>query len=514
MQPAHSLNRSINALRNRLDYVLRAWTVDNYEALLRFYVHIMPQLLDAERCGVFVLDSVRQRILSKAGTGLRAGEIEAPLEGSVVGRVLSTGERVLDNHLGDFPGFHQEAARQTGFVTHSMICAPIRSLAGGHVIGALQVLNKRHQDGFDEHDAALVDEVGEYLAMALDNIVLNEEIVELSDVLEREVSSFQSEYLGDVPFIAQSESMRAVMETVALVGATPVSVVIQGENGTGKEVIARMIHEARHDDNAPFVAVNCAAIPENLMESEFFGYEKGAFTGAINARKGRFEEAKGGTLFLDEVADLPASMQPKFLRAIQEQEGTRLGSNDVIPYDVRVISASNRSLRAEVAAGRFREDLFYRLFSVEIVVPPLRERAADIVPLATTFLRDVCRRFSKTIPGFTPALLAQLESYEWPGNVRQLLREVERLVALSPEGQQLTTEHCSPELGRVAQLLSERSKVVSTDINLPDQVQALEIRLIQHALSEANGNKVRTAAILGISRQGLHKKMKRYGLDG
>ena len=269
----HIPNCSINALRNRPDYVLRAWTVDNYR-FSACYVHIAA----ASGCGTMrrICAGLRTPAYLKAGTGLRAGEIEAPLEGSVVGRVLSTGERVLDNHLGDFPGFHQEAARQTGFVTHSMICAPIRSLAGGHVIGALQVLNKRHQDGFDEHDAALVDEVGEYLAMALDNIVLNEEIVELSDVLEREVSSFQSEYLGDVPFIAQSESMRAVMETVALVGATPVSVVIQGENGTGKEVIARMIHEARHDDNAPFVAVNCAAIPENLM-GEFFGYEKGVY---------------------------------------------------------------------------------------------------------------------------------------------------------------------------------------------------------------------------------------------
>ena len=514
MQPAHSLNRSINALRNRLDYVLRAWTLDNYEALLRFYVQIMPQLLDAERCGVFVLDSVRQRILSKAGTGLRAGEIEAPLEGSVVGHVVSTGERVIDNNLDKFPGFHQEAARQTGFVTHSMICAPIRSLAGGHVIGALQVLNKCHEDGFNEHDAALVDEVGEYLAMALDNIVLNEEIVELSDVLDREVSSFQSAYLGDIPFIAQSEPMRAVMETVAMVGATPVSVVLQGDNGTGKEVIARMIHEARHADTAPFVAVNCAAIPESLMESEFFGYEKGAFTGATGARKGRFEEARGGTLFLDEVADLPVSMQPKFLRAIQEQEGSRLGSNELISYDVQVISASNRSLREEVAAGRFREDLFYRLFSVEIVVPPLRERADDIVPLATTFLQDVCRRFDKNIPGFTPKLLAQFETYDWPGNVRQLLREVERLVALSPEGQRLTTDHCSPELGRAVAASANIATTISTDVDLPDQVKALEIRLIRYALHQANGNKVRASAALGITRQGLHKKMKRYGLDG
>lgn len=495
---------------------MRAWTVDNYEALLRFYVSIMPQLLDAERCGVFVLDSVRQRILSKAGTGLRDGEIEAPLEGSVVGQVVSTGERILANDLSEMPGFHQEAARQTGFVTRSMICTPIRSLAGGHVIGALQVLNKRPPARFDERDASMVAEVGEHLAMALDNIVLNDEIVELSDALEREVSTFQSTYLGDVPFIAESKAMRSVMETVAMVGATPVNVVIQGENGTGKEVIARMIHEARHPGTAPFVAVNCAAIPENLMESEFFGYEKGAFTGALGARKGRFEEARGGTLFLDEVADLPLAMQPKFLRAIQEQEGTRLGANDVIEYDVRVISASNRPLREEVAAGRFREDLFYRLYSVEIVVPPLRERADDIVPLAMGFLRDVCRRFDKSIPGFSTALLGRFERYGWPGNVRQLLHEVERLVALAPDGQYLTVAHCSPDLAEIADAAPELPVAdieAPVQLDLPSQVKALEERLIAAALAQADGQKGRAADLLGITRQGLHKKLKRYDVE-
>jgi len=474
----------------------------------------MPQLIEAERCGVFVLDSVRQRILSKVGTGLREGEIEAPLEGSVVGKVVSTGEAVLSNDLDTHPGFHQQAARQTGFVTRSMICAPIRSLAGGHVIGALQVLNKLHPGGFDERDAALVEEVDEHLAMVLDNIVLNEEIVELSDVLEREVSTFQSTYLGDLRFIAESKAMCSVMETVAMVGATPVNVVIQGESGTGKEVIARMIHEARHSDTAPFVAVNCAAIPENLMESEFFGYEKGAFSGAVNTRKGLFETAKGGTLFLDEVADLPAVMQPKFLRAIQEQEGSRLGSTHVIPYDVRVISASNRSLRGAVDAGLFREDLFYRLYAVEIGVPPLRERRADIVPLALGFLSDVCRRFNKHVPGYTAELLARFEGCAWPGNVRQLLHEVERLVALSPEGAELTSAHCSLELMQASTDVIAEPAEVPDDLNLPRRVQALEMELIRRTLARAKGHKGQAAEALGITRQGLHKKLKRYGMEG
>ncbi|MBT6275267.1 MAG: sigma 54-interacting transcriptional regulator [Chromatiales bacterium] len=174
-----------------------------------------------------------------------------------------------------------------------------------------------------------------------------------------------------------------------------------------------MIHRARYGDEAPFVAVNCAAIPEALMESEFFGYEKGAFTGASGSRKGRFEEAHNGTLFLDEVADLPASMQPKFLRAIQEKEGVRLGANRPQPYDVRIISASNRPLRDEVAAGRFREDLFYRLFAVEILVPPLRDRREDIVPIALNFVDEVSRRFGRDTPAISAELLSLFESHSW-----------------------------------------------------------------------------------------------------
>lgn len=506
-----NLGRSVVALRARLDTVKRAWTTENYESLLRFYVRIIPRLLDAERCGIFVLDSVRQRLLSKAGTGLRDGEIEAPMEGSVVGAVVSSGEELVDNDLARRAGFHRTAERQTGFVTRSVICLPIRSVADGQVIGALQVLNKNAGDGFDDADIALGREVTGYLAMALDHILLDDELHELSAALEREVSSFQDALNIGQSFIAQSPAMRAVLDTVTMVGATPINVVIHGENGTGKELIARMIHRARHGD-APFVAVNCAAIPEALIESEFFGYEKGAFTGATAARKGRFEEADGGTLFLDEVADMPANMQPKLLRALQEGECTRLGSNEARPFDVRVISASNRSIRDAVAEGDFREDLFYRLFSVEIVVPPLRERREDVIPMAVRFVEDVCARFGREPAPMASELLAVLENYPWPGNVRQLMREVERLVALTPAGEPLGPQRCSPELLSDAGSVEAVEPSAGEVRNLPEQVQGLEIRLIRSALEQHGGNKLRSAAALGITRQGLHKKLKRYGL--
>lgn len=321
---------------------------------------------------------------------------------------------------------------------------------------------------------------------------------------------FDKGYFRDIPFVAESPAMHSVLNKVRLVSATPVSVIIQGENGTGKELIARMIHEESKRRHQSFVAVNCAAIPETLVESEFFGYEKGAFTGANASRKGYFEEACGGTLFLDEVADMPMSIQPKFLRAIQEREGYRLGGKRLIKYDVRMISATNKNLKQEVEAGRFREDLFFRLFSVEIYIAPLRERKEDIAPMAFAFLDDVCTRFEKKVAGFSPDVISLFEEFQWPGNVRQLRREVERMVALTPSGEQITLDKCSGDLLRSVMKTTTAEAPDRLHLPLPDQVKSLEVRLIRQALKETDGNRTRAAELLGITRQGLQKKIKRY----
>ncbi|MFC1815432.1 sigma-54 interaction domain-containing protein, partial [Thermodesulfobacteriota bacterium] len=287
----------------------------------------------------------------------------------------------------------------------------------------------------------------------------------------------------------------------------PVNVLIQGENGTGKELIARMCHEGSDRRDGSFVAINCSTIPENLMESEFFGYAKGAFTGAVQSRKGRFEEAHGGTLFLDEVADMPLSIQPKFLRVIQEMEGSRLGSNKLIKYNFRVLCASNKDIRVLLKNGAFREDLFFRLFSVDIHLPPLRERKEDIVPLSMAFLDDICKLFKKTVEGFSSDILNLFENYRWPGNIRQLRNEIERLVALTPPGEFILPNKCSEEL------ISADQGIPLSSVNgsLPDQVKELEINLISKALKETNDNRLKAAKLLGITRQGLYKKLKRYG---
>ena len=332
----------------------------------------------------------------------------------------------------------------------------------------------------------------------------NKRLRELSEALE--LRNLKEE----VQLIAESRAMQQVLSTMRAVSRNPVNVLIQGESGTGKEVIARMIHHGSDRKEKPFVAVNCASIPENLMESEFFGYEKGAFTGAITSRGGRFEEADGGTLFLDEIGDMPPAIQPKFLRVIEEGEGSRLGSSKPMRYDLRIISASNKDLRQEVAAGRFREDLFYRLFSVEIPIPPLRERREDIVPLTLFFMNKVGKRFNKKLAGPSPELLSLFEEYPWPGNVRQLLHEVEHMVALAPEGQRISLKHCSEDLrkGRNARALA---MVESTrDLTLAERVNELEITSIKEALRRTRGNKLQASKLLGITRQGLDKKIQRH----
>jgi transcriptional regulator with GAF, ATPase, and Fis domain len=504
-----SIRKRLAGLRLRLEGVASAWTVDTYESLLRFYVDILPRLLEAERCTIYIIELGTNRIWSKFGTGIEEKQIEAPREGSVAGRVVTSGEGVIDNDLDLRQGFHTIIGEETGFTTRNMVCVPIRSVTGQGVTGAIQVLNKKGSRPFATADLELLEEVAIYLSMSIESIILNQEILRISSQLNREVKRFDRGFFLDTPFIAESPAMLDVLDLVQLVSKSPVNVLIQGEHGTGKELIARMIHEASTRRERSFVAINCAAIPENLMESEFFGYEKGAFTGADRLKPGRFEEAKGGSLLLDEIAELPLAIQPKFLRAIQEGEGTRLGGNKIISYDLRLISATNKDLKAEVEAGRFREDLFFRLFSVEIRIPPLRKRREDIVPLAIHFHKEISKRFGKKVGGFSPEVLNLLESYHWPGNVRQLRREVERMVALTGENGQITVDKCSRDVLTAA---GNPKEPENQGYSIPSQVQALETKLIRRALEATGGNKLQAAKLLGITRQGLHKKLKRYQL--
>ena len=307
--------------------------------------------------------------------------------------------------------------------------------------------------------------------------------------------------------IGRSPAMVKLLETVAQVAPTEATVLITGNSGTGKEMLAGALHFNSHRKEGPFVKINCAAITETLLESELFGHEKGAFTGAHRRKEGKFRQAHGGSLFLDEISEMSFAMQVKLLRVLQEREITRVGGDDVVKVDVRVIAATNRDLLQETQAGRFREDLFYRLNVVTLEIPPLKERKEDIPLLAEHFLRVFAEKNRKEIKGFTPQAMDRLLRYEWPGNVRELMNAVERGVVLSLSNYLDVSD--LPLVADEAPSAGETGAPGSFQTDLP--LDEVEKATILQTLESTGGNKSETARRLGITRRTLHKKLKKYG---
>jgi len=303
--------------------------------------------------------------------------------------------------------------------------------------------------------------------------------------------------------IGRSTSMERLLETVAQVAQADATALITGESGTGKELIAGAIHFNSPRKDKPFVKINCASITETLLESELFGHEKGSFTGADRRKEGKFRQADGGSLFLDEVSEMSLAMQVKLLRVLQEKELTRVGGEDVIRIDVRVIAATNKNLLDEVEAERFREDLFYRLNVITLNVPPLRERREDIPLLAQHFLLTFSEKNNKNLKGFTPQAMDALLKYDWPGNIRELMNVVERGVVLSR----------ALYLDENDLALIERTEAPSKEILNGDvPLEAVEKATILKTLEATGGNKSKAARRLGITRKTLHKKLRKYGV--
>ncbi|MFQ5698661.1 MAG: sigma-54-dependent transcriptional regulator [Myxococcota bacterium] len=317
--------------------------------------------------------------------------------------------------------------------------------------------------------------------------------------------------------IAASEAMRGVCELIERAAEVPSTVLITGESGTGKEVVAQSIHAQSERRDRPFLAVNCGAIPEPLIESELFGHVRGAFTGADRARTGLFREADGGTLFLDEIGELPLGVQVKLLRVLQEQEVRAVGEARAEPVDVRIIAATARRLEVEVAEERFRADLFYRINVLRIHVPPLRERRDDVGPLSEQLLRELAQRLGKRALALEPETLALLGRYAWPGNVRELENTLERALILS-RGSRLTPDLLpfvaerkpAPDLPEPGP--AEDAAEGGEDLSIKRRSRALESRLIRLALEQTHGNRTRAARILEISPRGLLYKIREYGL--
>jgi DNA-binding NtrC family response regulator len=336
------------------------------------------------------------------------------------------------------------------------------------------------------------------LERALRHRQLTEQVRFLTDAVQR-VHSFDQ-------LMGESRPMQRLFDTLARVAATDVSVLIVGESGSGKELVARGLHQQGARRSGAFVPVNCAAIPETLVESELFGHAKGAFTGAGSGRKGLFEEASGGTLFLDEVSEIPLSLQPKLLRCLEEGLVRPVGSNEEHPVDVRLVCATNRDLEAAVEEGRFREDLYFRIDVVQVDVPPLRSRGRDILLLAHTFLERFAARQGKGVTGISRAVAEKLLNHGWPGNVRELRNCIERAVALT-RFEEIAVEDL-PEKIRAAR--STDLVVAGNDPAELVPMEVIEERYIRHVLDAVGGQRTVAARILGLDRKTLYRKLAKY----
>lgn len=444
------------------------------------------------------------------GTRLRDAErpVEAvPITRSVFRKVVKERAAVLA----------ADAKKDVG-ETASLMAAEIQSTIGiplwkgDALIGVLQVDNRASSGIFKPRDLDVLAVLAQTTSQAFDHArlvqrlrVAEEKARNENDYLKRRDPARK---FGGI--IGESRAMQKVFDHLRKVVDTRVTILIEGETGTGKELIASAAHYWSNRRDRLFVAQNCAAVPENLLESELFGHKKGAFTGATDEKKGLFELADKGTLFLDEVGEMPLPLQAKLLRVLQEGEVRPVGANHPKFVDVRIVAATNRDLEKEVAEGRFREDLYYRLKVFPLRVPPLRERREDVPLLANFFLQRYVKEFGREVEGFSQAAMERMAAYQWPGNVRELENEVQRLVIQVDDGDFILPEHLSPKL-RESDAVSAPSVSGATG-TLRQIMDQVERALLVEKLAEHGNNKTATAKTLGITREGLHKKLKNHGI--
>jgi len=470
-------------------------SIQESETLLERILDSALQQLSAERGFILLQEGADQQIVPKAARNID------PVKISEVSEISSTAVRKvisIQKPLLTFDALSDEAFDATESVImhqiRSIACVPL--LLKGELIGVIYVDSQEQTARFNQQSLDFLSAFANQAAIAIENARLLESLRSENELLKGEfhrIYSFKE-------IIARSKAMERVLKLMGKVLNNNSVVLISGETGTGKELIARAIHHNGPRNNHPFVAVNCAAIPENLLESELFGYKKGAFTGATSDKKGLIEVANNGTLFLDEIGELPLQLQVKLLRFLQEREVMRLGGSHPVKVDVRIIAASNRNLVEEVREGRFREDLYYRLNVIEINLPPLRERKKDISLLAHHFLKKISKSMDKNISGFMPQALEKLMNYHWPGNVRELENTIERAVVLA--SQQLISED-DIDLSRINTVRG---------IEAGQTIEEVSRLLLEKTLRAYDGNKTRVAEAMGVSLRWIHYKMKEWGI--
>jgi len=463
------------------------------DSLLEAACERMADALRADRATIWLVDAEKGDLSTRVAVLPEVPSLRLALGRGIAGWVAKEGEPVRLDDVTTDARFDRSADEATGYVTRSMLAVPIRDVGEGPVRGVVQVLN-RHGGVFDVEDERYLEALAIQLGRALSMTTLRADDESGPGVVMRG------------PFnriVGRSDAMDAVYERIGLAARADAAVLLRGETGTGKSLLARAIHVNSRRQAGPFVTVDCTTLPRQLVESELFGHERGAFTGADRRVKGRVELAEGGTLFLDEIGDLPLEMQGKLLRFLQEREFNRVGGRETLTADVRIVCATHRDLDAEVKAGRFRQDLFYRIKVVEIGVPPLRDRGPDeIETLARHFADLYARRYSRSRPQFSDEALSTLRGHQWPGNVRELEHWVESAIVLSADGV-LRGDH-------VAQAPpGSPTGPVGGGVHLPKGLSLEEVqkRYIAATVEECDGNRTEAARKLGIGRNTITRKL-------
>ncbi|MGH7886717.1 MAG: sigma 54-interacting transcriptional regulator [Candidatus Binatia bacterium] len=480
--------------------------VDRLRALLSEIISRTKERLKADRVSIFLYDKERCELWSVISQERKIMRFDARL--GIAGNVARTGRTINVADAYEQPLFHKEIDLETGYRTHTLLAVPLVN-SRGETIGVGEAINK--QEGlFSEHDAAALKALAASVAAAIESAGLEKQLHYYLSTHEINAGEANCGGFSTREIIGMSPRMESVIRLIDLIRENPIDVLIQGESGTGKDLIAKALHHSSPRSRRPFIAVNSAGLSDTLLQSELFGHEPGAFTGATKQHIGYFESAHGGTIFLDEIGDMSMDAQKSILRALQARTIRRLGGTRDIPIDIRVIAATNKDLPAAMKEGRFRSDLYYRLNVIPISTPPLREILDDIPRLAKHFLAKHCQLMNVPLKEFTASALDRLTHQSWPGNTRQLENEIKRLIAtvrpkvITEEQLNLQTESAPKETQEAELSLHGQSLNVA--------VKAFERRILEEAIRKCNGNKQKAAQFLGISRQGLNKKLKRSGV--
>jgi len=465
---------------------------------------ILSDILDMQRATITLYDSDTNTLQIAVAYGLTDEQIakgKYKVGEGIVGRVFQTGEPMIVPNIGKEPLFLNRTGARVQKDNISFLCVPLK--IEDEILGVFSVDRIFSEEIDLKEDIRVLNIVATLIAQYLKLYQLFNKEKSEKEKLTLELKKRYS--LQNV--IGISDKMQEVFKTALKAAKSKATILLIGESGTGKELIARAIHFESDRAKGPFIAINCAAIPENLLETELFGYEKGSFTGALVSKPGKFELANGGTIFLDEIGDLPLSLQAKLLRVIQDKTFERIGGTKSIKVDIRIIAATNKDLDKMVKKGNFREDLYFRLNVIPIYLPPLRERKEDIPLLIDYFLKKFNKEYNKNI-SISKEAMKKLINYSWPGNVRELENTIERLVVLA-EGEEITLNDLPFYIKQ-----EENTKIIGIKFedSLISQLELIEKRAIEEALKACNYNQTKAAKMLGLTKRQINYKIKKYSL--